>query len=49
MAQIVTNNFSIQNATDFVSNYDSNYYLLIGRPQAWPAEPTPDNPINITN
>jgi hypothetical protein len=49
MAQIVTNNFSIQNAEDFVSNYDSNYYLLIGRPQAWPAEPTPTNPVNTLN
>jgi len=49
MAQIVTNNFSIQNAEDFVSNYDSNYYLLIGRPQAWPAEPTPINPVNTLN
>jgi hypothetical protein len=49
MAQIVTNNFSIQNAKDFVSNYDSNYYLLIGRPQAWPAEPTPTNPVNTLN
>jgi hypothetical protein len=49
MAQIVTSNFSIQNATDFVSNYDSNYYLLIGRPQTWPNEPTPATPINITN
>jgi len=49
MAQIVTNNFSIQNATEFIRNYDSNYYLLIGRPQVWPNEPTPDNPINLTN
>jgi hypothetical protein len=49
MAQIVTNNFNIQNATDFVTNYDSNYYLLIGRPQVWPNESTPDNPINVTN
>jgi KaiC/GvpD/RAD55 family RecA-like ATPase len=49
MAQIVTNNFSIQNATDFVSNYTNNYYLLIGRPQNWAAEPTPDSPVNLPN
>jgi hypothetical protein len=44
MAQIVTNNFNVQNANEFVTNYDSNYYLLIGRPQNWTAEPTPDTP-----
>lgn len=49
MAQIVTNSFSIQNATEFVSNYDSNYYLLIGRPQAWAAEPTPETPVDKFN
>lgn len=49
MAQIVTSNFSIQNATEFVSNYDSNYYLLIGRPNPWINEPTPSNPINVSN
>jgi hypothetical protein len=49
MTQIVTNNFSIQNATDFVSNYNNNYYLLIGRPQNWPNEPTPQTPVNLPN
>ena len=49
MAQIVTNNVSIQNAVNFASSYTSNYYLIIGRPQAWPTEPTPTNPVNTLN
>jgi hypothetical protein len=49
MTQIVTNNFSIQNASEFVDNYVGNYYLIIGRPQPWPSEPTPINPVNTLN
>ena len=49
MAQIVTNNFNIYNASEFVTNYDSNYYLVIGRPESWNSEPASDAPINLLN
>jgi hypothetical protein len=49
MAQIVTNNFSIQNASNFISSYQNNYYLVIGRPQQWLTEPTAPSPVNLTN
>jgi len=49
MAQIITNNFNIQNAKDFVSNFTNNYYLVIGKSTNWDNEPTADPIINGPN
>jgi hypothetical protein len=49
MAQIITNNFNIQNAKEFVSNFRNNYYLVIGKSTNWNNEPTADPIINLPN
>lgn len=49
MAQIVTNNFNIQNAKDFVENYNNNYYLVIGKPTAWNDEPNAESIVNVAS
>ena len=46
MAQIITNNFNVYNAKEFIDNFDSDLYLVIGRPQSWENEPTAPTPIN---
>jgi hypothetical protein len=46
MAQIITNNFNVYNAKEFIDNFDSDLYLVIGRPQNWTTEPTAPTPIN---
>jgi hypothetical protein len=46
MAQIITNNFNVYNAKEFIDNFDQNLYLLVGRPQNWNTEPTAPVPIN---
>ena len=48
MAQLITNNFKVYNAENFItsSNGSDNLYLSIGRPQAWANENTPPTPVN---
>jgi hypothetical protein len=49
MAQIITENFRVFNATRFVEYVvDTNtLYLFIGRPQSWDNEPTAPTPVNV--
>ena len=49
MAQIITENFRVFNATRFVEYVvDTNtLYLFIGRPQNWENEPTAPTPVNV--
>ena len=48
MAQIITENFRVFSAAQWIGSVsDTNsLYLLVGRPQNWPSEPTPSTPIN---
>jgi hypothetical protein len=48
MAQLITNNFKVYNAENFITNSNGtdNLYLAIGRPQTWVNENTPPTPIN---
>ena len=46
MAQIITNNFNVYNAKEFIDNFDQDLYLLVGRPQNWSNEPTAPVPTN---
>lgn len=49
MAQIITENFRVFNATQFVEYVadTNNLYLFIGRPQSWDNEPTAPTPVNV--
>jgi hypothetical protein len=49
MAQIITENFRVFNATRFVEYVvdTNNLYLFIGRPQSWDNEPTAPTPVNV--
>ena len=49
MAQIITENFRVFNATQFVEYIadTNNLYLFIGRPQSWDNEPTAPTPVNV--
>lgn len=49
MAQIITENFRVFNATQFVEYVadTNNLYLFIGRPQSWDNEPTAPIPVNV--
>jgi hypothetical protein len=49
MAQIITENFRVFNATRFIEYVvdTNNLYLFIGRPQSWNTEPTAPVPINV--
>jgi hypothetical protein len=49
MAQIITENFRVFNATQFVEYVadTNNLYLFIGRPQSWYNEPTAPTPVNV--
>jgi hypothetical protein len=48
MAQIITENFKVFNATQFIESVsNNNMYLFIGRPQSWTTEPTAPAPVNI--
>ena len=49
MTPVITNNFNIQNAKEFVSNFRNNYYLVIGKSTNWDNEPTADPIINGPN
>jgi hypothetical protein len=48
MAQLITNNFKVYNAENFITNSNGTdkLYLSIGRPQTWANENTPPAPIN---
>ena len=48
MAQIITENFRVFSAAQWIGSVsDTNsLYLIVGRPQTWPSEPTPSTPIN---
>jgi hypothetical protein len=50
MTAIVTKNFRHRAATEFTADIDSanNYYLAIGRPDAWDSENVPDTPYDNT-
>ena len=50
MAQIITENFRVFNATRFVEYVvdTNNLYLFIGRPQSWDNEPTAPTPVNVS-
>jgi hypothetical protein len=45
MAAIATNRFRVLNARAFINSL-SNYYLFIGRPQAWASDTSPDTPLD---
>lgn len=49
MAQIITENFRVFNATRFIEYVvdTNNLYLFIGRPQRWENEPTAPIPVNV--
>ena len=49
MAQIITENFRVFNATRFIEYVvdTNNLYLFIGRPQGWDNEPTAPTPVNV--
>jgi hypothetical protein len=49
MAQIITENFRVFNATRFIEYVvdTNNLYLFIGRPQSWDNEPTAPTPVNV--
>ena len=48
MAQIITENFRVFSAAEWIESVSNTnrLYLTVGRPQNWPAEPTPPTPIN---
>ena len=48
MAQIITENFRVFSAAQWIGSVSNtnSLYLLIGRPQNWPSEPTAPTPIN---
>jgi hypothetical protein len=48
MAQIITENFRVFSAAQWIGSVSNtnSLYLLVGRPQNWPSEPTPAAPIN---
>lgn len=48
MAQIITENFRVFSAAQFISSVSATntLYLFVGRPQQWPVEPTPVTPKN---
>jgi len=49
MAQIITENFRVFNATRFIEYVvdTNNLYLFIGRPQSWENEPAAPTPVNV--
>ena len=47
MPQILTNNFKVYSAQQFVNSVGTNsLYLFIGKPTSWANETNPDTPIN---
>lgn len=50
MSAIVTNNFRIYSANQFIESFTepspTNMYLFIGRPNAWPTDSSPDTPYD---
>ena len=48
MAAIITNKFRVFNANKFIEalSVGNNYYMFIGRPQAWPDDLVPPSPVD---